>query len=100
MATTPKHGWPPGREYLAVVTTRITPAQLKQLDKWARKHKTTRAAALRQAVDELVYTVPVRGTTARGPAGPSGLGAKAQSSHQAQVSLGRRLSPMPDSPIT
>ncbi len=38
---------------------------LKQLDKWARKHKTTRAAALRQAVDELVYTVPVRGTKPR-----------------------------------
>ncbi len=50
------------------VTTRITPAQLKQLDKWARKHKTTRAAALRQAVDEFVYTVAVRGTTADVPA--------------------------------
>ncbi len=68
MATTTKHGRPSGREYVAVVTTRITPAQLKQLDKWARKHKTTRAAALRQAVDELVYTVPVRGTTADVPA--------------------------------
>ncbi len=56
-----------------VVTTRITPAQLKRLDKWARKHKTTRAAALRQAVDELVYTVPVRGTTADVPAAPRDL---------------------------
>ncbi len=70
MATTPKHGRPPGREYVAVVTTRITPAQLKQLDTWAREHKTTRAAALRQAVDELVNTVPVRGTTADVPAAP------------------------------
>ncbi len=51
-----------------VVTTRITPAQLKQLDRWARKHKTTRAAALRQAVDDLVKTAPVRGTTADVPA--------------------------------
>ncbi len=50
------------------VTTRITPAQLKQLDKWAHKHKSTRAAALRQAVDEFVYTVAVRGTTADVPA--------------------------------
>ncbi len=56
-----------------VVTTRITPAQLKQLDKWASKHKTTRAAALRQAVDELVYTVPVRDTTADVPAAPRDL---------------------------
>ena len=61
-----------------VVTTRITPAQLKQLDKWARKHKTTRAAALRQAVDELVYTVPVRGTTADVPAAPRDLMALAR----------------------
>ncbi len=60
------------------VTTRITPAQLKQLDKWARKHKTTRAAALRQAVDKLVYTVPVRGTTADVPAAPRDLVALAR----------------------
>ncbi len=51
---------------------------LKQLDKWARKHKTTRAAALRQAVDELVYTVPVRGTTADVPAAPRDLVALAR----------------------
>ncbi len=78
MATTPKRGRLPGREYPAMVTARITSAQLKQLDKWARKHKTTRAAALRQAVDELVYTVPVRGTTADVPAAPRDLVALAR----------------------
>ncbi len=76
MATTPKRGRLP--EYPAVVTTRITPAQLKQLDKWARKHETTRAEALRQAVDELVSTVPVRGTTADVPAAPRDLVALAR----------------------
>ncbi len=60
-----------------VVTTRITPAQLKQLDKWARKHKTTRAAALRQAVAEL-DPVPVKGTTADVPAAPRDLVALAR----------------------
>ncbi len=41
---TPQRGRPPGREYVAAL------------------------AALRQAVDDLVYTVPVRGTTADVPA--------------------------------
>ncbi len=53
-AGTPKHGRPPGREYVAAL------------------------AALRQAVDELVYTVPVRGTTVDVPAAPRDLVALAR----------------------
>ena len=73
MATTPKRGRgrPPGK--YVEVKSMLTPAQLEQLDQWARRHKTTRVAAMRQAVDELVGTVPVRGTTAYVPAGPQDL---------------------------
>ncbi len=73
MATTPKRGrGRPAGKYVEVKAM-LSPAQLEQLDQWARRHKTTRVAAMRQAVDELVGTVPVRGTTADVPARPQDL---------------------------
>ncbi len=73
MATTLKRGRgrPPGK-YVEVMAM-LTPAQLEQLDQWARRHKTTHVAVMRQVVDELVGTVPVRGTTAEVPTGPQDL---------------------------
>ncbi len=55
MAKTAKRGRgrPPGKSYV-VVKAPLTPAAIELLNMWARKHKTTKAAALREAVDKLL----------------------------------------------